>query len=181
MKEGVRILALDEAPFRREDRSVMVIGTIARQDVIEGVISFYVEKDGTDSTDMIIKRLSGSRFESQVRIIAINGITLAGLNIVDIPRLAKELKVQVLGITRKKPHPGLLKTASNKVENKKKERAVLLGRVTRAVKVMRSAGYYVQYVGPAPVGETVERAAGFLRLSHLIASGIGYGVSKGRV
>ncbi len=181
MKEGVRILALDESPFKRGDRSVMVVGVIARQDVIEGVLSFNVEKDGTDSTDMIIKRLRGSRFASQIRIVAINGITLAGLNIVDFPRLGKELNVQVIGITRKKPHPRLLKMASNKVKEKRAERSELLDKVTKSVKIKRSMGYYAQYIGPAPEDDTIEKSARFLRLSHLIASGIGYGESKGRV
>ena len=73
MKQGVRILALDDSSFSKKDKTARVFGLIARNEEIEGAVSFLVGVDGKDATEKIIKAVKGSRFKSQIKIIALLG------------------------------------------------------------------------------------------------------------
>lgn len=80
MKAGSRILALDDSSFGKTGKS-LVIGVVGRKGVIEGILSFSVSVDGSDATKILIARVKRSRFFQQIRLIATNGITFAGLNL----------------------------------------------------------------------------------------------------
>src|SRR5271157_3100944 len=110
-KSGIRILAVDDGPFLKSDRRVLVVGVVGRGSVVEGVISFRADVDGTDATNKLIKTLNSSRFKKQVGLICTHGITFGGLNLLDFVALHNKLNVPLVAITRKKPHADLLKRA----------------------------------------------------------------------
>ncbi|MCL5419889.1 MAG: DUF99 family protein [Candidatus Marsarchaeota archaeon] len=182
IKEGVRILALEGAPFRKGDEEALVIGTIGRRGAVEGILSFMVRVDGEDSTAKIIRAVARSRFADQIRLVALNGITLAGLNLVDVKRVERELRVKVIAITRKKPHLNLLINVVNKwARSRNKSR--IMKYLEKDAKISRTRGYYVQYLNTAEgLREgVILRCADLLRLSHIIASGLARGESRGRM
>lgn len=183
MKKGVRILALEDSPFSKKGGKALIIGLVGRDSIVEGMLSFSVDVDGSDSTEMILKSLRRSRFFSQVRVIALNGITLAGLNIVDVHRLSDDLGVSIVAITRKKPHARLLSVAIGKRGRDVKEKKAMLKSLWGEIGLKRTQGYYVQYLAgiEEPSDELVRVSAGMLRLAHIIASGLGRGESSGMV
>lgn len=182
IKSGSRVLALNGAPFRRDEGRELVIGLIGRTGIIEGSLSFFVEVDGSDSTERIIEAVKRSRFSDQIRTIAMNGVALGGLNVVDLEVLSKRLGVGVIVVTRKRPRRSLLKKALSKgPESKRKSETI--DRIYKKVSLARIDGFYVQSLGleQKTVGKMLEEVLSLLRLAHIVASGIGHGESRGRI
>lgn len=183
MKSGIRILAIDDAKFSRSDKKALSIGVLGRTGNIDGVLSFSVGVDGTDATRMVLRAIKRSRFRDQIKLIAFNGITLGGLNLVDMPRISRELEVPVLALTRKKPHTPLLRKAIVKVRKDYRGRVKKLDSISKSLSGMKSEGFYVQYLGieETDARKFVRQTADLLRLAHMIARSIISGESKGRL
>ena len=104
MKEGIRIIGLDDGPFTFQSKTTPVVGVIIRVPTyIEGIIRFEVTVDGTDATEKVISNLKNSRFIEQLRLILVDGIAFGGFNNLDIVKIYNELSIPVLTLTRDKP------------------------------------------------------------------------------
>ena len=184
MKGGIRILAIEDSPFSRSEKRCRLVGVVGRSDIIEGVLSFYVDVDGYDSAKEIIKHLRASRFIDQVRLLALNGNTVAGMNIIDIAQISKELKIPIIAVTRKKPHPSSLKRAVKAAfKSGYKRKTDMIDRLSKTVTISKGSDYYIQLVGidAKDSARYIDNSVGLLRLAHIIASGIATGESKGRL
>ena len=183
MKSGIRILSIDDSPFRKGEKRDLVIGIVSRGSTIEGVLSFYVEIDGSDATDKILKKVKESRFSREIKLIAINGVTLAGLNIVDIKRLSEILGIPIIAITRRKPNKKAMENAIKNSGKDIKKKISLLREINRLSKNIYLNNLYIQYIGisKSDLGKFVGEAYQMLRLAHIIASGVVKGESRGRV
>lgn len=112
MKAQVRILGIDDSPFRFKDEKALVVGALIRlPNYLESVMRTEVTVDGTDSTDRLFDMVSRSRYKDQVKAVMLDGIALAGFNIVDVERLHTELRVPVITVTRDRPDFGKMKDA----------------------------------------------------------------------
>ncbi len=184
MKSGIRILAIEDSPFDRKEKKSLLVGVIGRSGLIEGILSFKVSVDGDDSTSIIINSTKKSRFLDQIRLIAVNGNTVAGMNIIDLSKVSKRLKIPVIAITRTKPHPASFKLAIKKhMPDVYKKKAQIIDRLSKLSHATKIDGYYVQCIGikPSEVSRLVEGSVKLLRLGHMIASAIARGESKGRL
>jgi endonuclease V-like protein UPF0215 family len=115
MKTQVRILGIDDSPFRFKDEKALVVGALVRlPNYLEGVMRTEVTVDGTDSTDMLLEMVSRSRYKDQVKAVMLDGIALAGFNVVDVERLHSELAVPVITVTRDRPDFGKMRGALKK-------------------------------------------------------------------
>ncbi len=183
MKDGIRILAIDDSTIFSFEENVLVVGVIGRRDMLEGIVSFKVIKDGDDATEKIKKAVKNSRFREQIRIIVLNGTVVAGMNVVDLIKLKKELNIPIMAITRKTPHPDMLKkciTSSEKHDyiNKLK----ILDSNIKSAKINGIRNMYVQSVGinKKDIAKHFENSVRLLRIAHIIANGVARGESKGR-
>ncbi|MDE1855478.1 MAG: DUF99 family protein [Candidatus Micrarchaeota archaeon] len=183
IKQGVRILAIDDSAFSKKDKEALVVGVVGRQDLIEGLLSFSVRVDGSDATGKIISKVRSSHFSDQIRLIALHGVTLAGLNMVDIEKVGRELGVPVVSIIRRKPHSSELEKAIRSVGKSSSSRLALLKRLNKSMKIERSKGFYVQRAGikKEEFARFQDSAVHLLRLAHIIANGVATGESRGRV
>lgn len=185
IKKEIRVLGIDDSPFKKFDKSnVLVIGTIFRgSSIIEGILSTKVRIDGNNSTKKLIEMINKSRFKSQLRCIFLDGIALAGFNVVDLKELNKKTKIPVIVIIRHKPNLKKIKETLIKINKKNKIRLI-----EKAGEIIKINNIYVQLKGL-----TKEKAKKILdivctrsfipepvRISHLIASGIVKGESKGK-
>jgi endonuclease V-like protein UPF0215 family len=187
-KSGVRIAAIATGPIgkgrgRRSGKKALLVCVIGTMNGVEGVLSTSVTIDGSDATGRIIGMVKRSRFREQVRVLAFNGIALAGLNILNVRKLRSELGASVLVVTRHKPRPSLLMKALKALRDgtgaDAKERDAML-KSQKWSSAMN--GFYVQsYIGTAETKRILKTAVSLLRLSHLIASGVSRGESKGRI
>ena len=167
------------------EKSTLAIGVVARLGVIEGIVSTKVAVDGTDAAEKIIELVNGTRFKEQIRLITVNGIGFAGLNVLDINELEKRTETRLLSITRTRPHPNelinALKRLSRETRADVKHRIRLVQGLKR-INMFKTDGFYAQTTMPkGEASKFVKNAYGVLRLAHMIASGVSKGESKGRM
>jgi endonuclease V-like protein UPF0215 family len=152
---------------------------------LEGVLSTRVRRDGADATRALADRIGSSQFAAHTRLVMLQGIALAGFNVVDIHGLRDALGIPVLVVARRAPRLDAI-------------RAALLGRVPggarkwalieKAGPMEPAAGVMVQRAGISleDAGEVVSRLAVNgaipepLRVAHLVAGGVTTGQSRGR-
>jgi endonuclease V-like protein UPF0215 family len=132
----------------------------------------------------MIKLVRQSQFVGHVRAVLLQGIAVAGFNVVDIQRLSEELRVPVLVVARRRPRMALVKAALERTRGAARKWAL----IERAGPVEPLGEVFVQRSGL-----DLEEAAGLLqattlhgnlpeplRLAHIIAGGVTRGTSRGR-
>jgi uncharacterized protein len=181
------VIGVDDAPFAREHRGrVQIVGACMAGGRLDGVLSSHVRRDGADATRAIAAMVGGSRFHAHCHAVLMQGIAVAGFNVVDLAALAEQLERPVLVVARRKPRLDAI-------------RAALLEKVPGGARKWR----LIEQAGPMePVaGVWVQRAGGLsmedagrlvadsvvmgripeaLRVAHLIAGGVTDGHSRGR-
>jgi len=183
MKSGIRILSLGCAPLIK--KKTLLVGIVSRDNNIEGVLSTYVEVDGTDATEKIKRLFKKSRFRDQIKIIAVNGLGLAGLNILDVFDLERELKVKVVSLTRKKPHPNELIKALRAFSKETKidvRSRIELVKNLKKLNIVKIDRFYIQTsADERDIKRFIVEIFNMLRLVHMIASGVTKGESRNRI
>jgi hypothetical protein len=185
MKEGVRIAAVTSGPIKKgveaKLRNTQIVAVIGSKKGIEGILSSKVSVDGSDSTKKIISMIKRSRFREQVKAIALNGIAIAGLNVVDIEELNRKLRCQTILLTRKRPRRSLLIQSIRNACINTEEKARKISMLKKQGDIRKVGGFYIQAYPDTDVKNVLNASAELLRLSHMIASGISKGESMGRI
>ena len=70
---------------------------------VDGLLVTRVRVDGTDGTDRVLAMLRGSPFLAGARAVLVDGITVAGFNVLDLERLSRRLRRPVVSVTRRPP------------------------------------------------------------------------------
>lgn len=181
------MVGFDDAPFRPGHRGdVTVVGTVFAGLRLDGVLWGRLRRDGANATRVLADMAAGSRFAPQLQLVLLQGIALAGFNVVDAPGLAQRLGVPVLVVARRAPDLAAVRRALlERVPGGRRK-----WRLIEALGPMEPlAGVYVQRVGLAPSeAEAVLRRLAVhgripepLRSAHLIAAGIDGRPSRQRV
>jgi endonuclease V-like protein UPF0215 family len=180
------VIAFDDAPFERAHRGdVLVVGTVFAGGRLDGVLSGKLRRDGANATRVIEGIVRGCRFFPQIHAVLLQGITFAGFNVVDVPRLQAAIDVPVLVVLRRRPDLAAIRRAL--VEH--------VPGGARKWRLIEAAGP-VEAIGPLFVqragitlGEAEALVEGLrvhslvpepLRVAHLIAGGVTRGESSGR-
>lgn len=187
MKSEVRIIGWDDCAFSFRQKKVIAIGVIYRGgSFIDGVLSTKIDKDGNDATERIANAILSSRHYDQLSYIMLDGITLAGFNVVDIRELNKKTKLPVIAVQRKKPDMKEFLAALKNFNDYKKK----LLKVKKAGKFFRFSinGKKIlcqkSELGTAECSDLLKitcihsNVPEPLRVAHLIASGLS-GESRG--
>jgi len=180
------VIGFDDAPFPRDHRGdVRIVGAVCARTRLDGVVSGFVRRDGQNSTACMIELVQKSQFGAHVRAVLLQGIAVAGFNVVDIERLSRELGVPVLVLMRRPPRMGMVKDA-------------LFGRTPGAARkwaLIERAGAAEQLGELWGQRVGLDRAQALalirattlhgnlpepLRVAHLIAGGVTLGTSRGR-
>ena len=186
MRRLTNVIGFDDAPFSRAHRGdVALFGAICSRTRLDGLVCGKVRRDGVNSTRAMIDLLKGSQFHGHVRAILLQGIAVAGFNVVDACRLHEETQRPVLVIARRKPRFSAMKhTLLTSIPGGAKKWALIekLGNM----ELLR--GLYVQRVGLNRSEAAQLLSATTLhgnipeavRLAHIIAGGVTDGTSRGR-
>lgn len=180
------VVGFDDAPFDHDHRGdVTLIGTVCARTRLDGVLKSRVRRDGVNSTDRMIEAVADSPFRGHLQAVLLQGIAVAGFNVVDIHRLSRSLSLPVLVVARRAPDLGAIRRALERSGNGWRKKWKLI----EAAGPMESLrGVWVQRSGLSR-GEASQLLAATtlhgklpepLRLAHLIAGGITTGVSRGR-
>lgn len=179
------VVGVDDAPFERSHRGdVPIVGAVFTRTRLDGVLRSKVRRDGVNSTRAVAAMVRGSPFHEHVQAVMLNGISLAGFNVVDIGALHQALARPVLVVARRRPDPRAIRRA-------------LLDRVpggARKWRLIEKAGPMepLEGVWVQRAGLSLRSAAQLLRdsrlqgnlpepirVAHLIAGAFARGVSRG--
>ncbi len=184
-KKEIRTLGIDDSPFKKFKKgNILVVGTIFRGGtLLDGLLTTKVSIDGTNSTKNLIHMINKSKFKSQLRCILINGIALAGFNVIDIKELNQKTKIPVIVVIRKYPDFKKIEETLKRINKQKKYKII-----EKAGPVEQIGKIYIQRKGI-----TLKKAKEILKLTctrslipepirvaHLIAGGVVTGESKGK-
>lgn len=186
MKNGARYIAFASGPIgKTKDGKTILIGIIFRENYIEGMLSGSVAIDGTDSTMQITKMIANSRFNGQVRIVLLNGIAVAGLNIVKPKLIERKLHVKVVLLNKRKQNAKeLIKALKefSRINKKDVEERIKIVSDYSKVRILKTGNLFLQSnLEDYYIRNFAQKAFEALRIAHIIASGISKGESKGRV
>jgi len=189
MKHQLRVLGIDDSPFEFGDSRALVVGALVRvPNYLESVMKTEVSVDGTDSSKRLIEMVQASRYRDQIRLLLVDGIALAGFNILDLDLIHSSLGMPVLTVTRDRPDLGKIRTALMKYFPDWRDRLELvtkheLREIATAHKPLFASGLgldwkqFEELVKASTVRGAVPEP---LRIAHLIASAIVRGESYGR-
>jgi endonuclease V-like protein UPF0215 family len=100
----VNTIGFDDGPFARDHRGdVLLVGAVCSRTRLDGVVTGRVRRDGADATRRMVEIVRGSQFAGHIRAVMLQGIAVAGFNVVDVRRLSDELSVPVLVLMRRPP------------------------------------------------------------------------------
>lgn len=180
------IVGFDDFPFPRGHcGDVPIVGTIYSGLRLEGVVSGKVQRDGVNATRVLIELVRDSKFGAHLQLVMLQGVAMAGFNVVDVTRLHAALGVPVLVVARHAPRPEAMRRA---LLERIPGGGAKWAHVERLGPMEPLAGVHVQRMGISlREAEAVLRRTAVngtipepLRAAHLIAGGMGAGQSRGR-
>lgn len=180
------VIGFDDGPFQKTGPGqVRLVGAVCARTRLDGVVSGFVRRDGANSTARMIELVQHSQFVEHVQAVLLQGIAVAGFNVVDVHALAAALNVPVLVLMRRRPRLSSVQAA-------------LTNHVPGAARKWK----LIEAAGPVePLGQIFCQRAGLslgeaqalvdattlhgnlpeaLRVAHLIAGGVTTGKSRGR-
>ncbi len=189
MKRGLRILGIDDGPFKRGGygKTVLVGVLIKFNSYVEGITIRKIDIDGMDVNDQILSMFNG-RFNKEINFIMTNGITFGGFNIMDISLIHKETKIPVISIVRKKPDIVSMESAIIKHFKDSEYRISLIKKSYPEEFIFSRKKLYVNYAGLDynEVKGIIEKTTIIgnipepIRLAHILATAIIKGESYGK-
>lgn len=184
MKREVRVLGIDDSPFDKfRDSHSTVIGVVYRGgEYPDGAVSTKVRVDGVNSTSRLAEMVNRSRFRKQLRCMFLDGINMAGFNIIDIHRLFRLTKIPVIVVVRRRPDIDNIKRVLTRLKMDSKIRIL-----ERTGPPRKCGRIYIQFAGISfdEAGELVELTStrSFIpepvRVAHLIGAALVKGESRG--
>lgn len=106
------VIAVDDAPFPRDHRGFVPIAGVAYAGTrLEGTMRARVRRDGADATRALAAMVKQSRFAEHTRLVLLEGIALAGFNVVDIHGLSEQLGMAVLVVVKREPNMAAVEEA----------------------------------------------------------------------
>lgn len=177
------VIGVDDAPFTREHRGdVPIVATVFSNTRLEGVLTGKVRRDGVNATRALCELIQKSRFRLHLQAVLLQGIALAGFNVVDIHQLNQKLGIPVLVVARKAPGmEGVKQALLTRVRGGKKKWRL----IEKAGPMELLGKVYVQRAGltPSEAQSLLTRLSVHshipepLRVAHLIAGAITTGQS----
>ncbi len=180
------VVGFDDAPFAKAHRgNVKVVGAVFARERLDGVLVGQVRRDGANATRELVRLVAASKYTEHLQLVMLQGVALAGFNVVDVHELSRRLALPTLVVARHAPDYASIEQALLKhVADGRRKWALIeqLGPMEPA------AGVFIQRIGlsQAEAQAVLTRFAlnGHvpepLRVAHLIAGAIGAGQSRGR-
>jgi endonuclease V-like protein UPF0215 family len=188
LKGQLRVLGIDDAPFRFKEGKVPIVGALVRSpSYLEAVLTAMVTVDGSDSDEVIIEMLSCSRYREQISLVMIDGVALGGFNVVDIRRLNRATGLPFSTITRDRPDMGAIETALQKHFTDWRDRFEVIAALPLHQVATKHSPLHITCAGisidevEGLIGQTTVQGAipEPIRVAHLIATAMVRGESHG--
>ena len=184
-KRFSNLIGFDDAPFVRNDSGpVPIVGAVYAGPRFDGVLIDRITRDGRDATQTMVNMVSESKFNGHAQLIMLQGITMAGFNVVDVAQLHDQLGLPILVIARHRPDMTAIREALVTRIAGGREKWTLIEQLGPMEPV---GNVFVQRVGLSldQAATTLERFAIHshipepIRTAHLIAGALVEGQSRG--
>lgn len=181
------VIGFDDAPFRRGDAGpVTVVGAAFAGGRLDGVLHARVTPDGDDATAAIAAAVRASPFHAHGHAVMLQGIAVAGFNVIDVPALHRELERPVLVVARREPRYPRLRRA---LLTHFADGAERWARIAALPAMAPVHGVWAQWMGVDEAGAAAlvarfqihGRIPEPLRTAHLIAGGLSPQPTRQRV
>jgi hypothetical protein len=181
------VIGFDDAPFARAHRGdVPIVGAVFAGLRLEGIVMGRVRRDGRNATAAIARLSRGSRFGAHLQAVLLQGIAMAGFNVVDIGELATLVRAPVIVIARQAPN---LRAIEHALRTRVRGGLRKWELIQRAHEMEPAGAVWMQRAGieAEPARTLVARLAVSgnipepLRVAHLFAGALAMGSSRGRV
>jgi len=185
VKREIRALGIDDGVFTPHSRDLVdVVGVVFRGGYwLDGFMHTRVQVDGMDATEKLAEMITHSAHYPQLRVVMLNGVTLAGFNIVDIRELHEKVKLPIIAVTRDEPDFEDIKKALQNLPEPE-QRWKNIEKAGKMIRVRTREGEEPIYAHVAGVSEetakrilrstsTRSNIPEALRVAHIIASGLG--------
>jgi endonuclease V-like protein UPF0215 family len=181
-RRTIRAIGFDDAPFiRSANNPVGVAGVICADTRFEGMVWGEIQPDGWDATEKLCQLLIGGKFLPHLHVVLLDGISLGGFNIIDLPLLAARLERPCIAVMRKLPNLQAMAYAMQRLPHPEKRLEI----ISRAGPVYEHPPFYYQVCNAQPeiTGQVLQHLTDCghvpeaLRLAHLIASAVVKGES----
>lgn len=189
MKRQIRVLGIDDSPFKFGDEKTSVIGVVMRiPSYIEAVLRTEVMVDGDDACEKLKDMINSSRYKEQLKMVMLDGVALGGFNVVDIKELYEEIHLPIITITREEPDFDAMETALKEHFDDWQKRLDVIKMGELVTLKTAHKPIFIKFVGTqledvrSVIDQSTIRGAlpECIRVAHLIASGIKTGESYGR-
>jgi len=184
VKPEIRVLGIDDGVFTPHSKELVdVVGVVFRGGYwLDGFMHTRVQVDGVDATQKLGEMITESPHYQQLRVVMLNGVTLAGFNVVDIKELQETVKLPIIAVVRDKPNFEDIKKALQHLPDPEK-RWKAIEKAGRIIVVRTREGeepIYVHVVGlPEETAQSILKSTSTrsnipeaLRVAHIIASGL---------
>ena len=179
------VIGFDDAPFIRSHRGdVPIVGAIYAGTQLHGIVFDRVRRDGANATDRLSRVVGSSRFRSSLQAVMLQGIALAGFNVIDLPALHVKTGLPVLVVVRRPPKLPRIRRALSQVPGGERKWRL----IEKAGPMEACGGVWVQRAGLSPkqarellTGST--RSGNLpepIRTAHLVADALVRGESRSR-
>lgn len=105
-------IGFDDAPFERTHRGdVPVFGAVYARHTLHAVVRGRVRRDGRNSTGELARLVEFSGAREHLHLILLQGVALAGFNVVDAQALREATGLPVLVVARRPPDMDRIRSA----------------------------------------------------------------------
>jgi endonuclease V-like protein UPF0215 family len=184
VKPEIRVLGVDDGIFTPHSNELVdVVGVVYRGGYwFDGFMHTRVHVDGLDANERLAEMIVRSPHLGQLRVVFLNGVTIAGFNVVDIEALWRETGLPVVAVARDKPDfVDIRKALQNLPDCERRWNAIEKAGAMFSVRTRE--GELPVYAHVAGLSEAVARRVlkststrsnvpECLRVAHLIASGL---------
>lgn len=179
--KSIRAIGYNDTPFNRnQDNKVNISGIVCLNTRFEGMLWSEVTLNGMDATEIVAEQLINSPYYSNIHVVLFEGVSLAGLNILDLPLLTKWLARPCIAVMRELPNFRAIQTALTRLSDTHQRFAT----ICKAGNMHKSGDFYFQVQGTSPniAAATLHRLSeqGHMPEALRIAALIGAAVKTGQ-
>jgi uncharacterized protein len=114
-KAHPRIVAVDDGAFARSARTAPLAAVVVSLPAyVESIRAGRVAVDGTDATEQVIALVRATGPLDGLRALLLDGAVVGGFNVLDLDELARQLRLPVVAVTRRRPDYARIRDALKK-------------------------------------------------------------------
>jgi endonuclease V-like protein UPF0215 family len=172
------VIAFDDGPFDRAHRGdVPLAGVVFAGARLDGVMRGRVRRDGANAARVMADLIARSRFVEHLQLIMLQGIAVAGFNVVDVFALQAATRLPIVVVSSRAPNLDAVRRALlTRVPGGSGKWRI----IDRLGPMEKCEGVWIQRIGlTAEEAATVVRRFAVngklpepLRIAHLVASAL---------